>query len=294
VIGYSATSLAQTSVLNITPNGSHGAFWMSGSGPAADSAGAIYLIAGNGTFDETLDASGFPSSDNFGNAFLKLSTSPRLTVGDYFTTFNTTSQSANDTDFGSGGALLLPDLVDSTGLTRHLAVGAGKDKNIYVVDRDSMGKFSASGNNMNAWQPVTTALTGGVFSKPAYFNGMLYYGAVSDHLKALPIVNARVSATPASQTANTFGYPGTTPSISANGSANGIVWAVENTPRNTSTPAVLHAYDASNVAIELYNSNLAGTRDQFGLGNKYITPIIANGRVYVGTQNGVAAFGLLP
>jgi hypothetical protein len=289
IIGFNAATLQQATVLNITPNGSRGGIWMAGSGPAADSAGTIYLIIGNGTFDETLNVNFFPVNANFGNAYLKLSTPNGLAVADYFTTFNTTSQSANDTDFGSGGALLLPDLVDSAGMTRHLAVGSGKDRNIYVVDRDSMGKFSSSANNN--YQTVSGALAGGVFSKPAYFNGMLYYGAIGDHLKALPINNALVSSTPSSQTSTTFGYPGTTPSISANGSTNGIVWAVE----NNSTAAVLHAYNASNLALELYNSNQAPSgRDQFGPGNKFIAPIIANGRVYVGTRTGVAAFGLLP
>jgi hypothetical protein len=287
IIGFSAATLQQASVLNITPNGSGGAIWMAGSALAADDSGAIYFIAGNGTFDETLDANHFPVRGNFGNAFLKLSTSSNLAVADYFATTDTTFRSNADQDFGSGGALLLPDLVDSAGHTRHLAVGAGKDKRIYVVDRDSMGKFSSSSNNN--YQVISNALANGVYSKPAYFNGSLYYGANSDHIKAFPIASARVSGTPSSQTAASFTYPGATPSISSNGSSNGIVWAVQN-----SSPAVLHAYDASDLGRELYNSNQAPNgRDQFGGGNKFIVPMIANGRVYVGTQTGVAAFGLL-
>jgi outer membrane protein assembly factor BamB len=128
-----------------------------------------------------------------------------------------------------------------------------------------------------------------VFSGPAYFNNTVYYGAVSDHIKAFTITNARLSSSPTSQTGNTFGYPGSTPGISANGTANAILWAVEN-----GGTAVLHAYDATDLSHELYNSNQAGSRDQFGAGNKFITPMIANGRVYVGTTNGVAVFGLLP
>jgi hypothetical protein len=236
-----------------------------------------------------LNAGGFPVSSNFGNAFLKLSTSGGLKVADYFATFDTVALSTADGDFGAGGALLLPDLVDSSGATRHLAVGAGKDPHIYVVDRDSMGKFGSSNKN---YQTIGGVLASkGSFSKPVYFNGVLYYGAVGDNLKALQINNALVSGSPSSQTAITFGYPGTTPSISSNGSSNGIVWAVE----NNSTAAVLHAYNATNLALELYNSNQAPSgRDNFGPGNKFISPIIANGRVYVGTPNGVAAFGLLP
>jgi hypothetical protein len=124
---------------------------------------------------------------------------------------------------------------------------------------------------------------------PAYFNGAVYFGSIGDSIKAFSINNAALSTTPASKTANTFGSPGATPSVSANGAANGIVWAAEN-----GTVAVLHAYDAGNLARELYNSNqAAGARDQFGQGNKFITPMIANGKVYVGTKNGVGVFGLL-
>jgi hypothetical protein len=287
IIGFNATSLQQSSVLNITPNGSRGAIWMAGSGLAADSAGAIYFISGNGTFGEALNASGFPANGNFGNGFLKLSTAGGLAVADYFATFDTTSLSNADADFGSGGALVVPDVVDSTGRTRHLAVGAGKDAKIYVVDRDAMGKFSTSANNN--YQVLSGALGGSVFSKPAYFNGALYYGAVGDRIKSFAISNARFSGTASSQTGTTFTYPGATPSISSNGNTNGIVWAVEN-----SGTAVLHAYDAADLSRELYNSNQAvNGRDQFGAGNKFIAPVIANGRVYVGTPNGVAAFGLL-
>jgi hypothetical protein len=288
IMGFSAATLQQSSVLNITPNGSRGAIWMAGSGLAADNAGAIYFISGDGTFDETLTG-GFPANGNFGNAFLKLSTSGGLAVADYFATFDTTSLSNGDTDLGSGGAILLPDMVDSGGQTRHLAVGAGKDSKIYVLDRDSMGKFDSSRNNN--YQVISGAISGGVWSKPAYFNGKLYYGSVGDRIKAFSISNALVATSPSSQTAGTFTYPGATPSISSNGNSNGILWAVE----NDASTAVLHAYDASNLGRELYNSNQAANgRDHFGGGNKFIAPVIVSGRVYVGTPNGVAAFGLLP
>jgi len=285
IMSYDASTLAQTSVLNVTPNGSRGAFWMAGAGPAADAAGNLFLLDGNGTFDTVLDGAGFPNRRNFGNAFLKISTGSGLAVADYFATFNTVSQSNADTDLGSGGVVLLPDLVDSGGQTRHLAVGAGKDSHIYVVDRDAMGKWNAATNQV--YQDISGALGGGVFSKPVYFNGSLYYGAVGRTLKAFSIVNARIASTPSSQSAGTFAYPGTTPAISASGNTNGILWAVEN-----SNPAVLHAYDARNLAVELYNSNqAAGGRDAFGAGNKFITPMTANGRVYIGTASGVAVFG---
>jgi hypothetical protein len=197
------------------------------------------------------------------------------------------ARSNADADLGSGGALVLPDMVDSTGRTRHLAVGAGKDAHIYVVDRDAMGKWNASSNQN--YQDINGALGGPVFSMPAYFNGTLYYGASGRQLKAFPFANARLASASTSATAVSFPFPGTTPSISAAGTANGIVWAVEN--RN---PAVLHAYDARDLSHELYNSTqAANSRDAFGAGNKFITPTIANGRVYIGTTNGVAVFGML-
>jgi hypothetical protein len=286
IMAYDPATLTQTAILNVTPNGSRGAFWMAGAGPAADPAGNIYLLDGNGTFDTTLDGSGFPINRNFGNAFLKVSTAGGLAVADYFATFNTVSQSNADADLGSGGTLVLPDFVDSGGHVKHLAVGAGKDAHMYVVDRDAMGKWNASSNQ--SYQDLSGALGGAVFSMPAYFNGTLYYGAVGDGIRAFPITNARIASTSSSRSARSFAYPGATPSISASGNTNGIVWAVEN-----SNPAVLHAYNAANLAVELYNSTQApGGRDSFGAGNKFITPMIANGRVYVGTQTGVAVFGM--
>jgi len=284
IMAYNPDTLAQTGVLNVTPNGSRGALWMAGAGPAADSAGNVYLLDGNGTFDTTLNGSGFPNMGDFGNAFLKVSTTGGLAVADYFATFDTVSKSNADSDLGSGGSLVLPDFVDSGGQTRHLAVGAGKDAHMYVVDRDAMGKWNPSSNAI--YQDISGAIGGAVFSMPAYFNGTLYYGGSGSTLKAFKIVNARVSSTAASHSPGSFSYPGTTPGISASGTTNGIVWAVEN-----SSPAVLHAYDALDLSHELYNSNQAPSgRDTFGPGNKFITPTIVNGRVYVGTATGVAVF----
>jgi hypothetical protein len=261
---------------------------MSGGGPAADGAGNIYLLTANGAF-ETPDASGFPSLQDYGNSFLKISTAGgSLSIADYFTMFNEVAESSADQDLGSGGAMLLPDLTDSTNTVRHLAIGAGKDGNIYVVNRDSMGKFNAAGNSQ-IWQQLSGAVPSGIWSTPAYFNGTVYYGDSGGTLKAFSISNAKFASQPQSQSASQFAYPGTAPSVSANGTSNAIVWAHEN-----SNPAVLHAYDAANLAHELYNSNqAAGGRDQFGAGNKFITPTVADGRVFVGTTAGVAVFGLL-
>ena len=284
LISYSAGTLAQNGVLNLDPNGNDGAIWMSGAAPGADTSGNIYFIMGNGDFDTTLNSSGFPSNGNCGNCFAKVTSSVPLTLLDYFTPLNTVSESMSDTDFGSGGQLLLPDVMDSAGKTRHLAIGSGKDANIYVVDRDNMGKFSSKDN---IYQLITGQLSGGVFSKPSYFNCTVYYGAAGDSIKAFPISNGLLATSPSSRSSRTFLYPGATPTISASGNANGIVWVVEN-----SNPAVLHAYDATNLATELYNSSQAtGGKDSFA-NNKFITPIVANGKVYVGTSRSVAVFGL--
>jgi hypothetical protein len=288
IISYDQNTLAQVSVLNLTPNGNEGAIWMSGAGLAADSSGNIYALDANGTFDSTPNVNNFPSQGDFGNAFLKISTTNKqLAVADYFEMFNQASENGSDQDLGSGGAMVLPDVTDNSSKTWHLAVGAGKDSNIYVVDRDNMGKF---GSTNNIHQELQGALAGGIWSMPAYFNHTVYYGAVGNNLRAFAISNAQLSSTPSSQTSNSFTYPGATPSISANGTSNGIVWATENTGT-----AVLHAYDATDLTHELYNSNQAsGGRDHFGAGNKFITPMIANGKVYVGTTTGVGVFGLLP
>ena len=289
IMAYNQTTLAQTIVFNLAPNSSGGgpSIWMSGGAPAVDSAGNIYVLAANGVFETTLDANKFPNKGDYGNAFVKLSTSNNtLAVADYFQEAGEMSENAGDVDLGSGGAMVLPDLTDSGNVTHHLAVGAGKDGHLYVVDRESMGKFNSGSNNI--WQDLAGALPGGIWSTPAYFNNTVYYGDVGGTLKAFAITNARLSTTPTAQSINRFGYPGTSPAISADGSANGIVWAAENL-----SPAVLHAYNAANLN-ELYNSAQAGARDQCGNGNKFITPTIADGKVFLGTQNSVCVFGLLP
>ena len=287
IIGYDESTLAQSQVLNVTPNGSEGAIWQAGGGMAADSAGNIYALVANGTFDTTLDATGFPFQGDYGNAFIKLSSASTLQVTDYFDMDNTVAESNGDVDLGSGGAMLLPDQTDSTGVVRQLAVGAGKDGHLYVVNRSNLGKFSMSNNAI--WEDMPGALPGGIWATPAYFQGTVYYGDVGGTLKAFGIQQALLGKTPTSQTSISFAYPGTAPAVSANGSSDGIVWAVQN-----SNPATLHAFAAGNLATELYNSNQAANgRDNFGAGNKFMTPSIANGKVYVGTPTGVAVFGLL-
>jgi len=288
IIGYDKNTLARVRVLDLTPNGNAGAIWGSGAAPAVDGTGKIYLLNGNGTFETSLDANGFPSMSDFGNCILELSNvNQQLRVTDYWTMFNTLFESKTDQDLGSGGAVLLPPMVDVNGMTRNLLAGAGKDRHIYIADRNNLGKFVPS-SNATLYQDVTSALSGPVFSVPAYFNGHLYYGAVGDRLKSFAFTNARLVTPPTSKSLVQFGYPGTTPSISANGTTNAIVWAASN-----ELSAVLYAFDATNLAKQLYSSNDAGTRDNFGAGNKFIVPTVANGKVYVGTTSSVGVFGLL-
>jgi hypothetical protein len=285
IMGYKASTLAQTSVLNITPNGNEGAIWGSGAGLATDGA-SLYVLDANGLFDTSLNASGFPSNGDYGNSFLKISLSGGLKVADYFEMYNQQQENDGDVDLGSGGALVLPAMKDASQTTWQLLAGAGKDSNLYLVNRNSMGKFSTSKNNV--YQELAGALPGGMWAMPAFFGNKLYYGPVGQPILAFQFKNAKLLTAPVARTANGFAYPGATPSISTNAGSNVIVWAAENTD-----PAVLHAYQGTNLQ-ELYNSNQAANgRDHFGTGNKYIVPTIAHGKVYVGTTNGVGVFGLL-
>ncbi len=291
IISYNETTLAQQSVLNVTPNGHEGAIWAAGAGLAADTIGNIYFLDANGTFDTALNAKGFPENGDYGNAIMKLSTKKgQLAVSDYFNMYNTVSESDVDEDLGSGGAMVVPNFVDSKGVLHKLVVGAGKDANIYVANRTNMGKFNPN-NNSQIYQEVTGALAGSVFSAPAFEDNAIYYGAVGDTIKAFSFnTSGLLNSTPASATSTKFSFPGATPSISGAATGDLILWATENT-----SPAVLHAYEAKNLSVELYNSNqAAGGRDHFGSGNKFITPTIANGKVYVGTASGVGVLGLLP
>lgn len=286
LMGYSESTLQQTSVINLTPNGSQGAIWMAGAAPASDGTN-IFLLDANGIFDTTLNSSGFPSEGDFGNAFLKISPTGGLNVADYFAMFNTVTQSEKDRDLGSGGVLLLPTLTNARGAKVKLAVGAGKDGNIYIVNQTNMGKFNTTSNKI--YQELRGVLGQGMWAMPAYFNGSLYFGPQLGAMSQFTLTNALLSTKAISVTPTTFEYPGTIPSISANGTANGIVWAVEH-----SATSVLHAYEATNLATELYNSNQAeNSRDHFGKASHFGVPMISNGKVYVGTTNSVVVFGLL-
>ncbi|HLW23826.1 MAG TPA: hypothetical protein VKT22_05620 [Steroidobacteraceae bacterium] len=300
ILAYDETTLAPTAVFNTEPSGAYGngqgeaSFWNANSGPSADADGTIYAMSANGIFDAQLTATGFPAGNDYGNSILKLTpaTNGKMAVLDYFTMYNSTPESAGDVDLGSGGLLLLPDLLDAGGRARHLAVGAGKDHTIYVVDREDLGKFNSSSDS-NAYQALMSALPGGVYGSPVYFGQMLYYDAASDVVRGLKLKNALLASSATATTSTVFPYPGAAISLSANGAGNAIVWAVQ----NDSSQGVLHAYDAATLT-ELYSSASSGTRDQFGPGSKFTPPTIAGGLVFVATQaagssNHIAVFGLL-
>ena len=255
IIGYNQTSLTQTSVLNLTPNGSEGSIWQSGGGLAADAQGNIYALIANGTFEPTLDGNGFPNKQDYGNGFVKVSTTGgNLKVSDYFNMLNTVNESGVDADLGSGGAMVLPDLTYGTASILNLAIGAGKDGNVYVVNRNNMGKFSSTSNNV--YQELPGAVPNGVFGVPAYFNSTVYYCDVNATLKSFSITNGK--------TYHRLSIPvrrshiGVLPSVSANGTIHGIVWAVENLQGQPSP----HAYAANDLMQELYNNQASSGRDR--------------------------------
>jgi uncharacterized protein YjdB len=282
VISFSADSLAQTGAIDLVPSTSGAGIWLGGGGLAADAAGNVYFPTGNAFGGNT---PGIKS--DYGDTFVKLGPSVPLTVADYFAPSIAISDDNLDEDLGSAAALLLPDLVDSGGTTRHLAFVAGKDQQMYVVDRDNMGQYSAIADNV--YQEF--AKDGHEnFSSPIYFNGRVYVGPSGMPLRAFTVSLAKLSASPTSQTAFTFGSNGTVPSASANGASNGIVWTLDRESRT------FFAYDATDLTKILYTSNqAAGGRDNFSnVGGHFITPMVANGKVYFGTATTVAVYGLLP
>jgi len=279
VFGYDVHTLQQKGVFNTTPNGGLGGIWQSGNGLVADSDGFIYLETGNGTFD--------PTNSNFGDSILKLSTTNGLALADYFTPYDEAYLDAQDLDLGSGGSVVLPDAVGSLAHP-HLVLGASKTGTIYLLDRDNLGKFNAT-NNSQIVQTITNTV-GGMWNTPAYFNGTLYYVGVNDPIKAFSISNGAISQTPIGRGTNTFGYPGASPSISANGTNDAIVWTLQADNSNAGQ-SILRACNATNVAQELYNSSQVPARDTPGGKINFNVPTVANGKVYVGTANRLAIFG---
>lgn len=290
VMQYNAWSLQQLSVIDVTPNGGQGAIWQSGGGLASDRDGNIFMLIGNGTFDATLDSNGFPINQNYGNTFLKITGDTPMKIVDYFTMDNTVYESQQDLDFGSGGPVIY-DIPDPR--PNHppvpVAIGAGKDTNVYLVNRYNMGKWNPI-NNQGLYQEVDGAANYGVFSTPAIFNNTIYYGPEYGSVISYRFVNGMMSTTPLSKSGFVFQSRGTTPSISSNGGTNGIVWA---NAYNKTDAGVLYAFDASDLSKELWDSSLSGSRDQYGTATKFVTPVIANGKVYLATPTGVVVYGLL-
>jgi hypothetical protein len=278
MIGYNAGNLTQANVFNVDPNAGEGGIWMSGGAPSADSSGNLYVITANGNFDAT-NASA-PNND-YGDSFLKLS--GNLSVKQYFTPSDQASDNLNDVDFGSGGAAVLVDLPANGSNPTHLVVGGGKDGALYVLNRDAMG---GSGDS-NAWQEIQ--LGHGIFSTGAFWNYNFYITPIKGTLQVFSLSTSTAKLTPvANASPEAFNWPGATPSVSSTPEySNGIVWALDSsqycTPDSKGCgPAVLHAYDATNLSTELWNST-QGT-SQGGYAVKFTVPTVANGKVYVGTR----------
>ncbi|HXL23475.1 MAG TPA: hypothetical protein VOA78_13490 [Candidatus Dormibacteraeota bacterium] len=291
VMSYNAATLAQEAVHNVSPNGALDGIWMAGGGPAADSSGNIFYASGNGSWNGT---------DAFGDSIVRLGPVNGNSFGpiDYFTPTNQNSLSNGDTDLGSGGLLLLPDL--GSGAHPKLLVQAGKEGKIYLVDQTNLGRMCATNCGSDDSQIVQElpGAVGGMWASPAYWNGNVYFGGNGDQVKAFSFNagnSGLLSTGPTSSTSRSYGYPGATPSISSSGASHGILWALDNSDTGSSTSQQLYAYDATNLATLLYDSTQAtGGRDTGGGAVKFTLPTVANGKVYVAGQSTLTVYGLLP
>jgi len=298
IVAFNASTLAQTGVFCASPNGSGGGVWMSGNGLAADQAdtvnhpyGRMFIATGNGDYTA---APPYSSTMDYGDSVLDLDlTNGMPTVTDTFAPSNQVLLGKTDGDQGSGGVLILP--TQTSGTHPDLLVQTGKSGTLFLLDRDALGGYSASGNQVVQELPLAVGNPGplanaGSWSSPTYWNGNVYYWGVYDHLKQFPLVNGLLASTP-TQSVELSAYPGVTSSISANGNTQGIVWSIDNYP--TGGPAILEAHDASNVATTLYSSASVPDRDTAGGALHFAVPTIANGMVYVGTTNQINVYGLL-
>lgn len=294
VMSYNASTLSQEAVLCTTPNGDEGGVWLGGSGPAGDST-FIYFSTGNGDYDGVT---------NFGDSVLKIGgpSSGSFPLGDWFTPYNQNTLRIDDLDLAAGGVLLLPDL-PSGSTHRQLMVAVSKAGTIYLIDRNAMGKYCSkcTSTDTQIVQEIPNTLAG-MWGAPAYWNGNVYFGGAhpngtADSLKAF-LFNANntglLSSSPISESPEVFNN-GPTPSVSSNGNADGIVWGLKNQDYGSTCCHVLYAYDANNLANELYNSSQApNSRDVPGKAVKFTVPTIANGKVYVGSSSTLTIFGPLP
>lgn len=297
LLSYNATNISQRiSVYCSTPNGGLGGFWQGGGGPAFDATGNFYLMTGNGSFSAT-GATFNQLTDSFAMSAMKFASTNggtnAITLVDYFTTFNQSSLSGVDADFGSGAPIVLPDSAGSVANPR-LLIAAGKGGKIFVINRDNMGRFNATTDNVV--QVVTNALAAGSqngnYATPAYFNNILYLIGMNDTLRAFRMSNS-VVLSPPTQGAHFFGTKASSsPCVSANGTNDAILWMIESEGQNPASPAILRAYNATNVAQQLYDSSQILARDNPGTSVKFTLPTIANGKVYVGAQYAFSVYGL--
>jgi hypothetical protein len=294
VLGYNATSLAQTGAWCTSPNGKGNGIWGAGSGLAADAAGNAYVATGNGDYTVQTPAPPPSTTIDFGDSLVRLSLTNGVPVPtDYFTPYNQASLDSGDADVGSGGVLVLPD---QPGPFNHILLQSGKQGSLYVVNRDKMtsdGSHYCNGCSSDPEIIQTVSLGGGLWSMPTYWNSQIYVWSSGGHLEAYSLTNGMVSQSPTSTSGEASNFPGSTAVVSSNGTSNGIVWAVESDAYNSSGPAILRAYSANDVADLLYGSNLTSGRDTLGSAVKFVVPVVTNGKVYVGTQNEVDVFGLI-
>jgi hypothetical protein len=288
IMAYDAHSLAQLGVWNSTPNAGYGGIWQSGGGLAGDANFNTFFATRNGAFD--VGPNGGNGSDH-GDSIVKLAApnGGSFTVADYFTPGDQSSLDPSDTDLGSGGPVLLPDQpLGSPHL--HLLAQSGKEGTL-LLNRDSMGKYIPNSNSQIV-QNIPGA-NGGMWSSPAWWNNTLYIGGQFDNLKAFSfdVIMGKFNASPSSQTATTYGFPPATPSISANGNSNAILWAIQTEGYSSGKPEILHAYDATNLAKELFNST-QGSGNGAGGAVKFAVPTVANGKVYVGAVGRLNVYGL--
>jgi chitodextrinase len=287
LMGYDKTALTQSFVWASTDlsTNTEGALWGAGAGPALDSSGNVWVETANGNFD---------GSVNFGDSVVKLSSSGSLL--DFFTPYYQDTLRTNDVDLGSGGVVILPPSVGSSAHP-NLAVATGKPGGFYLLDQSNLGQFNSSSNNdVQEVFPQglnTTTIGGGVFGQTAYWNGNLYISVIGDSLRQYPIANASIATTSNSNSSETFSYPGVIPTISANTTGGGIVWALEIGGYTPGNPVILHAFNATNLASEIYTSPSSGT-GAAGTAVKFSVPTVANGKVYAGGQGSITVFGLLP
>lgn len=282
MLSYDKGTLQNTAVYIDTPNGHDGGFWSSG--PAIDADGIIYYATGNGDFN------GDSGGPDYGDSVLRLMWSNTgFTLADYFTPFNQATLDATDKDQGSGGVILFPDQPGTA--HPHLLVQIGKSGSLNLIDRDGMGHFNPTDDSQIVQN--LPALVGGLWGAPAFWNNNLYISANKDVTKifAYDPVAQKFSSTPTSQANITYNHYAPTPAISSSGVNNGIVWLIQSD--RTTTNAVLRAYPANDLTTELYDSAQNPDRDTAGLPIKFAVPTVADGHVFVGTQNSVAMYGLL-